>query len=196
MNKQKVVVTFLLIMSLGVFMTLAARAQDGEFAQVPEESHQMDWFIGEWEVASRYLVSTDPEEWVEDTVTSTIQPVVGGFALMETFKGTLTGLPIDGLSVRTYNSDLGKWEQRWIDNTGSVGFAEYTGEWNEEEGEFTGYSNRSFKPEDQGGRGEEAGTREIFFDIEEDRFSWRLEQSSDGGETWTTVWTLEYTRTM
>jgi hypothetical protein len=37
--------------------------------------------------------------------------------------------------------------------------------------------------------------RELFFDIENDRFSWKYETSEDGGRTWTLSWSLAYQRT-
>jgi hypothetical protein len=178
---------------LGVFMMVSVKAQ-GEAVSPPEEIHQLDWFVGEWEIVSRYLMDEEADEWIEESVVSTVSPIIGGFALLETFTGTFAGTPIDAISVRTFNTNLGKWEQRWLDNTGSVGFAEYTGAWDEETGEFIGYNNRAFKSEEDGGRGVENGSREVFFNIEEDRFSWRWERSTDGGETWTVLWTLEYTR--
>ena len=191
MSKRKAVFVVLTTLILGAFMMLSANAQA---VSPPEEIHQLDWFIGEWQVESRYLIDEEAGEWLEESATSTVSPIIGNFALLETYTGMLGGTPIDAISVRTYNTNLGKWEQRWIDNTGSVGFAEYTGEWNEETGEFIGYNNRAFTAEEDGGRGVQNGVREVFFNIEDDRFSWRWERSTDGGDTWTVLWTLEYTR--
>lgn len=185
----------MIVVSLSASMVFAVllRAQEDMTApEPPEEASQMDWFLGDWNIASRVKMSDDPEEWLEETATSTVSSVLGRFAIMETYTGTLGGTPIDAVSIRTYNSNLGKWEQRWLDNT-SPGFAEYTGEY--ADGEFVGVSNRSFKPEAEGGRGETTGVREVFYDIEENRFSWRLETTQDNGETWEPVWYLEYTRT-
>ncbi|MEO8395345.1 MAG: DUF1579 family protein [Chloroflexota bacterium] len=158
---------------------------------LPEEAHQLDWFLGTWNVASRYLNDPATDQWIEDTVSSTIKPIIGGFALQESFTGNLVGAPIDAISVRAYNATIGKWEQRWLDNT-SPGFAEYTGEF--KDGMFIGYSNRGFSPEIEGGENKTRGTREVFFDIMPDKFSWKLETTTDGGKTWTVIWTLEYTR--
>jgi len=158
---------------------------------LPEESHQLDWFIGTWNVKSRILVDPATDQWAEDNVSSTIKSIIGGFALQESFTGSLAGTPIDAISVRTFNSSIGKWEQRWLDNT-SPGFAEYTGEY--ADGQFIGYSNRGYSPEVEGGAAKQRGTREVFFNITPNEFSWRLETTTDGGATWTVVWTLEYTR--
>jgi hypothetical protein len=192
---RKAVRFFLMAITLSTTMLLAVLVRGQEATPVPEppaEIQQLDWFIGDWDVASRVKMSDDPEEWLDETAVSSVHPTISGYALLETFTGMLGGAPIEGISVRTYNSNLGKWEQRWLDNT-SPGFAEYTGEY--ADGQFIGTSNRSFKPEDTGGRGEQSGVREIFYDIEEDRFSWRLEVTDDGGETWEPIWYLEYTRT-
>jgi len=158
---------------------------------LPEQAHQLDWFIGTWKVESRYLNDPATDQWIEDTVSSTIQPIIGGFALQESFTGMLVGAPIDAISIRTFNSNIGKWEQRWLDNT-SPGFAEYTGEF--KDGMFIGYANRGYSPEIEGGESKPRGTREVFFNIMPDHFSWKLETTTDSGKTWTVIWTLEYTR--
>lgn len=201
---------FILLLTLPlVFVVVPAGAQDAATEEAPEvmideetglpmptaEQHQLDWFVGDWDVASRLLMDADNDEWLEETVTSTVTPMIGGHALLETFSGTYGGDAFEGISVRTYNATLGKWEQRWTDISGG-GFAEYTGEWNDETSEFIAYSNRSFVPEADGGPGAEIGVREVFFNIEQDRFSWRLERTADGGDTWRVIWELEYTRQM
>lgn len=186
---------------IAVFAVSVASAQDAtpeatpEPYTLPEEMQQLDFFIGSWDVQSRILMDAETDEWMEETVISTVEPIIGGFALLEHFDGMYGGAPIQGVSLRTFNSSIGKWQQRWIDNT-SPGFAAYTGQFMD--GEFIAYADRGYSPEVDGGMDEakQNGLREIFFDIESDRFSWRLESTSDGGETWMTVWTLEYTRQM
>ncbi len=155
--------------------------------------HQLDWFIGTWDVQSRVLMNADTDEWLDETATSTVEPVIGGFALLERYEGSYGGAPIQGMSVRIYNTSTERWHQRWTDNT-SPGFAPYTGQF--ADGQFVAYSDNGYSPEVDGGTEKQRGLREIFFDIEEDHFSWRLEQTTDGGMSWTTVWTLEYTRAM
>lgn len=193
-------IAFVLIISLLIAVAVSAQSDTTpeptpEATAVPytlpEEAHQLDWFIGTWKVDSRYLNDPATNQWLEDTVSSTIKPIIGGFALQESFTGSLAGAPIDAISVRTFNSSIGKWEQRWLDNT-SPGFAEYTGEF--KDGMFTGYSNRGYSPEIEGGDSKQRGTREVFFNIMPDHFSWRLETTTDGGKTWTVIWTLEYSR--
>ena len=191
-----------LVLLLTLAITAAVSAQSDMTAEptpeatamaytLPEEAHQLDWFIGTWNVESRYLNDAATDQWIEDSVSSTIQPIIGGFALQEGFTGMLVGAPIDAISIRTYNSTLGKWEQRWLDNT-SPGFAEYTGQF--KDGMFIGYSNRGYSPEIEGSESKLRGTREVFFDIMPDHFSWKLETTTDSGKTWTVIWTLEYTR--
>ncbi len=185
---------------IALFAVSVASAQDAtaeptpEPYTLPEEAHQLDFFIGSWDVQSRLLMDSETDEWMEESVTSTVEPVIGGFALLENFVGTYGGTPIQGLSVRIYNSSIGKWQQRWTDST-SPGFAPYTGQFID--GEFIAYSDNGYSPEIEGGTAasKQIGAREIFTDIQPDSFSWRWETTDDGGETWTVVWTLEYTRT-
>src|SRR3954469_8363681 len=93
----------------------------------PIEARQLDWFTGEWEIRSRYRAQADPETWIDERAISTVTPILGGHALLETLKGTLDGKAVEGISVRAYNPTMRKWEQRWKD-TMQGEFAEFTGE--------------------------------------------------------------------
>jgi hypothetical protein len=152
---------------------------------VSEEEQQMDWFVGTWDVKSRIL-EQETENWVEDDLVSTVEHILGGHAILEKFRGTLSGEPIDAASLRKYSTGLKRWEQAWIDTTGAR-MALYVGHY--ANGQFVGRNRDSVENPDTAKR----FFRETFFDIEDNRFSWKLEVSQDN-ETWKTAWTLEYTR--
>lgn len=156
----------------------------------PPEIAQLNWFIGNWQIKSRYRPDRTADVWLDEEATSVVAPVLNGHALLESFKGILNGSPVEGISIRIYNATLGRWEQCWKD-TSAPAFADYTGEY--KDGMFIGISNVSFSDKERKTLAEKA-MREVFFNIEPQRFSWKLEVTKDAGANWLPVWTLEYTR--
>ncbi len=148
-----------------------------------EEIHQLDWFIGEWNVKSRMKTQ---DGWVEDELESTIEPMLDGHALLEKFWGTLAGDPINAMSMRVYSPANERWEQAWLDTSGKqigVFYGEY------KDGQFIGRNQKSvLNPES------ERYGREIFYNITEQGFDWRYEGSKDQGQNWNVIWELVYTR--
>lgn len=177
-------------------MTLTSHAQEdaGDNTPLPEADagmQEMDWFIGEWTVESRLLVDRENDTWTEETLRTVHTYELGGHIILENFIGPLGGEPYEAWSIRQYNPQLERWQQRWFD-TSSTGVAQWTGTYDAETNQYIGYSEVSLNDEfELAGDG---GLREVFFNIEEDSFSWRLEGTRDAGETWNIIWTLEYTR--
>ncbi|MCA9955727.1 MAG: hypothetical protein KC434_13450, partial [Anaerolineales bacterium] len=72
------------------------------------ELRQFDFWLGEWDLT-----------WGDDgRGTNVITAVLDNRVIKEEFDGTLS-TPLQGLSVSTYNTQLGKWQQTWVDNQGS-----------------------------------------------------------------------------
>lgn len=154
----------------------------------PAEMSQMEWFLGNWDVVSRYLDENDA--WIEESIKTEHSLILGGNVVFELFGGPLFGKPFEAWSLRKFNPDLGKWEQRWVD-TSPGGFADWTGSWHQDTATFVGNPNRSLEPD--GTLAQEAA-REVFFDITPGSFSWAYERTADRGVTWKAVWTLSYQR--
>lgn len=151
--------------------------------------HDLDWFLGAWDIESRLLKDAATETWVSDTQYAEHTAVLGGHVIFEHFFGPMDGEPFEAWSLRKYNPQSGKWEQRWVD-TSSPGFLNWTGSY--ADGKYTGYAARYI--DEDGNLTGEQGTREIFDQITPERFHWRLESTRDGGQTWRVIWTLVYTR--
>lgn len=150
--------------------------------EIAPEASQLDWFIGTWTAKSRMK---GPDGWAEDTCESTIEKILGGHALMESFWGVLGGDAIDAKSIRVYNPRQNRWEQAWIDNN-SRSVVNYVGHF--KDGQFVGQNKESVDKPDA-----ERKFRETFYDITQDHFLWKLDISKEGGE-WETIWELDYTR--
>jgi hypothetical protein len=147
------------------------------------EVGQLAWFLGDWVIQSRIKTENG---WAEDTCYSRVELMLDGHALLEKFWGHLDGEAINGMSMRVYNPALNRWEQAWLDSTGRrIGV--YYGEY--KDGQFIGRNQKSL--EDPANA--KSHQRETFFDIQSERFSWKLETSKDLTE-WNVVWELSYTR--
>jgi hypothetical protein len=177
-----------------VVVALAAAQDEGDMMeqQLPEpppEMQQLAWFIGEWDVKSRYLTDAENDVWLEEDLHTVHTYELNGNLIFEHFYGPFGGEPFEAWSLRKYNVNTGKWEQRWVD-TQAGGFANWVGSYADDM--FMGYAAR-FVDEDGKITGDQA-VREVFDNITPDSFSWRYEQTKDGGATWEVTWTLEYTR--
>lgn len=160
-----------------------------QLATPNEHMQQLAWFIGDWQVKSRYLTDAQNETWAEDTLRAIHTYEMGGHVIFEHVLGTLTGEAFEGWSLRKFNPNTEKWEQRWVDSTPN-GFFNWIGRRTDDG--FMGFAQIAVN-DDLTLKGERA-TREIFHNITQDSFDWRLETTQDSGATWRTTWTLEYRR--
>ena len=159
----------------------------------PEALSQLAFFIGHWQIVStRY--KRDPEtkkidlnQKIVDNLTSTVAWVADNSLILETFEGQMGETFYSAASLRAYHKEKALWEQKWVDNQHG-GYVDYTGQWHEDVSEFIGYNNHNGQDTDR------PWTRERFFDIKENAFSWVGEFSADEGQTWTVYWELDYTR--
>lgn len=191
---MKLIEFTLLIIGLGALMMTAQAQEDPANTPLPDPDAAMQdlaWFIGEWDVVSRFLVDADNDEWLEEELRTEHTYQLGGHLIFEHFFGPLGGDPFEAWSLRTYDANTGIWQQRWVD-TSPGSFAQWQGSYDAETNTFTGYAARFL--DDEGNIAGDTAVREIFDNITDDGFSWRFERTDDGGDTWRVTWTLEYTR--
>ena len=132
-----------------------------------------DFWLGEWDVS-----------WDEGRARgrNSITKEYGGNVIYERFDGR-PGIDLVGMSVSVYRPDADRWHQTWVDDAGNY-FAL-------EGGVVDGAMVLLSK-----GHGPKGGLiyRMRFADIELDCFSWSWEASTDGGDTWSSLWELRYER--
>ncbi len=143
-----------------------------------QNSSLFDFWIGEWD-----LTWNDPDGSVA-TGTNIITKILDEKVIMEYFTG-LTGQAkgYKGQSVSILDNRTGVWRQTWVDNQSA--YLPFTGG---AEGK-----NRFFEQEFMNNGKLQKG-KMIFHDITEEKFVWDWMQSTDSGATWTTQWTIRYTR--
>jgi tetratricopeptide (TPR) repeat protein len=143
-------------------------------------AREFDFWIGEWDVY--------PNGTLQLVGNSKVEIAAGGCFLLENWTA-LGPVPNTGKSMNYINTATGKWEQFWIGSGGLTinnpqKFVE--GEYKDGAMRFT---FEQFNP--QGGK--QIG-RFIFFNEGPDQVRQFNEVSSDGGNTWTTVYDFVYKR--
>ena len=171
------------ICAFGVFACGAMAQNDSSGSShsacdAPEAS-QFDFWLGSWDCHSSYHDSLGVDH--PYTVHNTITKELGGCVIEENFDGSSIGLV--GRSLSVYNTDLGKWQQTWVDNNGS--YMDFIGEF--VDGVMT--LGRTVTKD-----GVTYTQRMRFTEITDSSFIWFWERSDDGGESWKIQWRLDYER--
>lgn len=154
-----------------VMIALVSSAQ--QLPPIPPEAKQFDFWVGNWEV-------TTPDGTVAGH--NDIKSILGGRVVQENY--TTPGL-YSGHSYNSYNTGKKRWEQFWVDNTGTVLH-------------LTGGLNDKGQMVLSGERVNPAG------DTVDDRITWtpsddgsvrqHWEMSADGRESWSTLFDGKYVR--
>ena len=77
------------------------------------------------------------------------------------------------MSGSTYNAQLGKWQQTWVDNQGS--YLDFVGDFED---------SKMVLQRSATVGGKEVLQRMVYYDIRKDSLMWNWERSEDGGKTW------------
>ena len=142
-------------------------------ACVSDAHRAFDFWIGEWDV-------TGPGGTPAGT--SRVERILDGCVIMEHW--STIGAPYSGKSFNTYNAAEGQWTQHWVDTTGASILLT---------GKFEG-SNLVYRRDLVRRDGKPAKARMTFFNLGDGRVRQLVEQSIDGGATWTTQVDYTYTR--
>jgi len=162
----------------GVFffsMSLAAQARPCSDSFY----RQFDFWIGEWEA-----FDTNNKKAGDSKITAILD---GCFILEEWTSATVNkGIRYAGKSYNHYNAAQKRWQQYWVDNTGTA----------------TEYFNGHYEPgkmilqtaNEKQADGVLKIQRMIFYLLEPDRVRQHGENSTDNGKTWKTDFDFEYRR--
>jgi len=156
-------------------LLLAAAALAAASAPAPAadcsnaNSHQFDFWIGEWEVQAGGQVAG----------TNSIRPILDGCVLQETWTGAKGGA---GSSFNFYDPSRGKWRQLWVWRAGTT--LELEGEYREGQMILAGSS--------KDGAGKPVENRITWQANPDGTVRQHWETSADGGKTWSTAFDGSY----
>lgn len=136
------------------------------------EGREFDFWLGDWDLT-----------WGEDgRGRNTITTRYDGCVIEENFDGA-PSMDFKGMSVSTYNPQIRKWQQTWVDSQGS--YIHLTGEFK------AGRMVLVNQPPTSDGQ---ILFRMVFYNIEQDSLDWDWERSEDGGKNWELRWRIHYQR--
>ncbi len=137
------------------------------------QHRELDFWIGEWDVAHR----ADGKK----AGTSKVEALLDGCVILENWSG-VDGF--NGKSFNLYDRRMKRWIQKWVDSRGQL--LEFEGEYREGRMELRG---------EQGGEtGEPVQLKMTFVRLPDGRVQQLWEQSTDGGRKWHLQFDGIYTR--
>lgn len=171
-NKLTIVVLASILISDSVpSLAQESEANDPHPCNRPE-ARQLDFWVGEWDL-----------EWADGGKgLNVIEATLDGCVVVENFDGR-PGMSLRGMSVSTYNAQLEKWQQTWVDNEGA--YLDFVGEF---------VDSKMVLQRRKTVDGKEVLQRMVYYDIKKGSLMWNWERSEDGGKSWKVLWEIAYTR--
>lgn len=154
----------------------------------PDISHDFDFEIGHWTVRHRRLRDRllDCTQWDEFDGTAHMRPVLGGNGNIEDNVLHFPGESIGAIAIRSYDPVEQSWAIWWLASNDPHRIDVPV------RGRFEDGVGRFFAEDLL--RGEPVLTRFLWLHTETETPRWEQAMSGDGGETWETNWTMDFTR--
>jgi hypothetical protein len=148
------------------------------------ERHQLDFWLGTWDVVVRAKAKADDPDYATARGTNHVTKILGGCVVTEDFHADGPGAPWAGRSVSQWVAADHAWHQTWVDDSG--GYLLFDGALVDGMTIFTGLPRTK--------DGVTTQKRMVFHDLHPDAFQWRWEATTDGGATWRPEMLIDYTR--
>lgn len=138
-----------------------------------DAARQFDFWLGEWDC-------TWHDDGREQHGTNSVYLDLGGAVVVESFDGR-PSLDFQGLSYSVYDRREHCWKQTWVDS--DANYLDFTGGWEDGAMELRRTAGGAL-------------FRLRWDNIERDAFDWAWQRSDDEGESWTSLWEIEYRRVL
>jgi hypothetical protein len=145
-----------------------------------------DFLVGNWTSVQRRLVKplSGTDEWTESQATTRCWPALDGAANIDEIQCPDWGF--SGLSVRVLSPATGEWSIYWVNSRyGELALPPVAGRFSDGVGTF--YSDEDYE-------GRAIKVRYTWSGITATAARWEQAFSPDGGQTWETNWTGDFTR--
>lgn len=137
------------------------------------EARQFDFWVGDWEVTVGGVRAGQ----------SRVEKILNDCVVFENWTGASGYV---GKSFNLYDRQKKRWQQTWVDGMGGV--TEYFGEW--KDGALR-YEAKGIVP---AGEKDPADQTMVFFKLDDGRVRQLIQQTRDGGKTWSVVFDGLYAR--
>jgi hypothetical protein len=138
-----------------------------------DAARQFDFWLGEWDCSWH-------ADGLEHVGTNSVYADLGGMVLVENFDGR-PSLDFQGLSYSVYDRAAQRWRQTWVDSEGT--YLDFAG----------GFEDGAMELRRSAG---DTLFRMRWENIEPNAFDWSYARSEDGGETWSPLWEIGYSRVL
>ncbi|MDH6547632.1 hypothetical protein [Streptomyces sp. SAI-041] len=147
--------------------------------------HDFDFFHGDWEVRNRRRTDfLDPDSvWEEFPATSSCRPLFDGAANVDEID--MPHLEAKGATLRLFDRETRQWSLHWAASRSGKLFPPVVGRFEGGRGEFHG--------DDMHG-GRKVRVRFVWAGVSASAAHWEQAFSVDGGKTWVTNWTMDFSR--
>lgn len=146
------------------------------FSQDEDITKAFDFWVGHWD--AKWMDANGNEIHGENKISKTSNDGV----IFEEFSDSTNQFYGNSLSV--YSPVDSTWHQAWADNSG--GYIEMVG--------IVQDDHRIFQTKEVQSGDSTIVRRMVFYNIQEDSFTWDWEISFDGGQNWNLSWRILYTR--
>lgn len=151
--------------------------------------HDFDFLVGEWRAHHVRLKErlAGCHEWVAFDGTSRFRLLMDGWANVDDNVLDLPGGAYRGVTLRAYDPKTGQWAIWWLDSRNPFAELDPPVRGRFVDGTGTFYADDSY-------RGRPIRVRFIWKRISPASAHWEQAFSRDGGKTWETNWTTDFTR--
>jgi hypothetical protein len=153
----------------------------------PDGRADFDFFIGTWDSHQRKLKERlkGCDEWEEFSGVSVVRKILGGLGNFDEVTFDMRAGPVMGVTLRLFDPQTQLWSIYWSSSTRSVLDTPMVGRFEHGRGEF--YDRETFE-------GRSIFSRFIWTSSGANACRWEQAFSPDGGRTWETNWTADFTR--
>jgi len=154
---------------------------------VRDGREDFDFFIGSWKGHQRRLRERlkGSQSWEEFESVSVVRKMLGGLGNFDEVTMQRASGEMRGVTVRLFNPETRQWSIYWADSIGATLGAPMVGEFKDGVGVF--YDYEPFE-------GKQIFSRFLWTHDSPDTCRWEQAFSQDGGATWETNWTMDFTR--
>jgi hypothetical protein len=157
-------------------------------SSLAERKHDWDWLVGRWTVRHHRLKArlAGSHEWQDFNGSSSVWLTLDGLGTVDDNVIELPGDSYRAVGIRAFDPKTNQWSIWWLDGrTPETIFPPVHGGFKNGEGEFIGDDSFNGRP---------IKVRFRWTNITATSAHWEQAFSPDGGKTWETNWTMEFTR--
>ncbi len=165
----------------------AGAAEQQQMPQMgkPAEMDNVLKQVGTW-TGDMQMRMDDTSPYTSFACTLKYESALDGCAMTSSAAATMMGMPFKGMGVLTYDRELKKWTQTWIDNMSANQYRS-TGDWAGNQLTMEGTGMQMGKP---------WMMKEVTTAVDDTTMTWVCDVSYDAGKTWFNQMKVTYTKKM